>query len=238
MGASITTIPRMSKKSKTRKEQYRRKNCVSKAYKESNRQGVKVNEFDVSVSAEKGPVSGTASTTVGGWGYESEEGFGNRSSQCDANRDSYSQSNENYLHQSEVIAIGALPYDNRDIWIKQTKVSPSPVDFRLESITDLFTTINLKDIPLDPNDEDGEKLDANLLKTYHQDTMENYCDIMLGAPCPVVKGCHIWNDCDIDEICVDENSERGFFCRKCQCQENEICELNKSLKQFKCVRKG
>ena len=93
---------------------------MSNAYRESKNSGVRVNEFDVSVSAEKGPVSGSASTTVGGWGFGSEDGFGNRSRQCDENGDSFSQSNQNSLRQSEVIAVGALPFNDRDTWIRET----------------------------------------------------------------------------------------------------------------------
>ena len=216
LGASITTITRMSKKSNSQEERNRKKKCVSNAYRESTGSGVRVNEFDVSVSAGKGPVSGSVSSTVGGWGYGSEDGFGKRSSQCDENGYSFSQSNHNYLRQSEVIAIGTLPYKDKETWIKETQVNPSPADFRLASIVDLLTPENLKDIPLDPDNEEGEKLDADLLQKYHKDTMGMYCDLMLGEPCPTVKGCHIWNDCNVGDICEDDNSEKGFTCKKCK----------------------
>ena len=229
LGASITTITRMSHKSKSQEEQNERKNCVSDAFTNSKGSGVETGEIDIEVSGGKGPGSGSAKTKIGGWGGGFEERFGNRSQKCDKNRNSNLQSNQNLLSQSEVLAWGAKPFSDRDTWIRETSKQPSPVDFRLASIANLMNTNNLKDIP-------GEKLDANLLKNYIQDTMENYCDIMLGAPCPVAKGCHIWNDCDIDEICVDDgSSERGFFCRRCQCQESELCQKDKSLKQFNCV---
>ena len=178
MGASITTITRMSKKSKSQEEQNRKKKCVSNAYREAKGRGVSVNEFDLSLSAGEGPVSGSVSTTVGGWGYGSEDGFGNRSRQCDENSASFFQSNQISLRQSEVVAVGALPFNDRDTWIKKRKVSPFPADFRLAPIANLLTINNLKDIPLDPNDEEGEKLDTDLLKNFFQDTMEKYCDIM------------------------------------------------------------
>ena len=174
----MTTISRMSRQSTSLEEQNRKRNCVSKAYKESNSEGVKVPELEVSGSVESGPASVSASTTVLGWGYSSDDGFGNRSRQCDENSASFFQSNQISLRQSEVIAVGALPFNDRDTWIKETKVSPFPEDFRLAQIANLLTINNLKDIPLDPNDEEGEKLDADLLKKFFQDTMEKYCDIM------------------------------------------------------------
>ena len=220
MGASITTITRMSGKSSSQEERNRKKNCVSNAYRESNGQGVRVNNFDVTISAEKkkgsGSMSGSVSTTVGGWGYGSEDGFGNKSRQCDENGASFSQSNENSLRQSEVIAVGALPFNDRDTWVKETKVSPSPADFRLASILDLLTPENLRDIPLYPDNEEGEKLDAKLLQKYFKETLGMYCDFILGEPCPAVKGCHIWNDCNVEDICEDDNSEKGFRCKKCK----------------------
>jgi len=214
LGASITTITRMSRRSYSLEEQNKRKNCVSTAYKESNSAEVRVNEFDVEGSVEKGPVSGSVSTTVGGWNSGSEDGFGDRSRQCDENSNSFSQSFQNSLRQSEVISLGALPFNDRDFWIRETQVNPSPADFRLVPIASLMKQNNLQDIPLDPNDEEGEKLDADLLRTYYQDTMDEYCDIMLGKPCPVVKSCHIWNDCNVGEKCEDDNSEKGFKCKK------------------------
>ena len=226
LGSSITTITRMSRKSNSLEEQNRKMNCVSNAYKEANSEGVEVNEFDVSGLVESGPVSsGNVSTTVGGLGHGSEDGFGNRSRQCDENSASFFQSNQISLRQSEVIAVGALPFNDRDTWIKKRKVSPFPADFRLAPIANLLTINNLKDIPLDPNDEEGEKLDADLLKNFFQDTMEEYCDIMLGEPCPAVKGCHIWNDCNVWDTCEDDNSEKGFTCKRGNQKNQIICKL-------------
>jgi len=234
----------MSRNSSSLEEQNRRKNCVSNAYKEASSSGVKAPELDVTGSVESGSGGSlSASTTIGGWGYGSEEGFGSRSRKCDENDASFSQSNQNSLRQSEVIALGALPFNDRDTWVKETKVSPSPADFRLKSIGEILTSENLRNIPLDPNNEEGEKLDADLLKNFFQDTMEKYCDIMLGEPCPAVKGCHIWNDCNVGDICIDDNSEKGFVCipvKSCRisndCNHFEACvEDDNSEKGFFCT---
>ena len=171
-----------------------------------------------------------------GWAYESDDNFGIKSDQCDQS-------------QSEVFSRGALPSADRNSWIKETKVNPSPVDFRLASITDLFSTHNLEDIPLDPNDEEGEKLNADLLRAFHEDNMEQYCSLMLGQSCQTARGCHIWNDCDVEQICVDDDSMEGFTCKTKDRgihlnipfswrEENEICELDKSQTHFNCFPRG
>ena len=82
----------------------------------------------------------------------------------------------------------------------------------LSPIKDLFKAYFLNHIPLDENKPIGEKLDANLLSSFFNVTMDNYCDIILGAPCPVPRSCSIWNDCSADQKCVDDDSETGFHC--------------------------
>ena len=77
--------------------------------------GVKVREVDLSLELEKGPIKGSASTTVGGWGVDSNEGFAEMSRRCDKNADSFFQSVGNRIEQSEVISIGALPFTSRGI---------------------------------------------------------------------------------------------------------------------------
>ena len=211
MGASLTTVTRMSKKSKSKANQDRRIKCVSTAYKEEL-------------------------LSNSGWLFESEKNFETRSNQCDES-------------QSEVLSIGPLPSTDQDLWIKETKLNPSPVDFRLASMTDLFSTNNLEDIPLDPDDEEGEKLDADLLTAFHEGKIEQYCDLMLGAPCQPTKGCHVWNDCDVEERCVDDDSEKGFACKRKEREihldipvswreDNEICDLDEDLNRFNCIPQG
>ena len=211
MGASITTITKMSKRSKSKANQDRRKECVSAAYKEEI-------------------------LSNSGWVFESEKNFETKSNNCDES-------------QSEVLSVGPLPSADQDLWIKETKLNPSPVDFRLASITDLFTTTNLGDIPLDPDHEEGEKLDADLLRAFHEDKMDQYCSLMLGKPCPITKGCHIWNDCDVEEICVNSDSKKGFTCKRKDRdihldiptswrEENEICDLDEDENRFNCIPKG
>ena len=80
--------------------------------------------------------------------------------------------------------------------------------------------------------------------------MDKYCDIMLGEPCPAVKACHIWNDCDLEQICVDDDdSKEGFTCKTKDRgihlnipiswrEENEICELDTTENHFNCIPKG
>ena len=115
-----------------------------------------------------------------------------------------------------------------DNWIKETKSSPFPAEFKLASIVELFTERNLNHIPLDPDDPTGEMVNATLLKELHQQTFDTYCDLVLGEPCPVEKSCHIWNDCKTEETCIEDRSEKGFTCLKgCKywndCKPEEQC---------------
>ena len=90
LGASMKTVTRISRKSRSQKEQSQRQECVASAYEEGKSKGVKVNEFDISV--EKGPAK--IGTTLGGWGVGSENAFANASTQCDVNSKSKSFFNE------------------------------------------------------------------------------------------------------------------------------------------------
>ena len=97
------------------------------------------------------------------------------------------------------------------------KESPSPAKLTLSPITNLFKESFLNHIPLKSSKPDGEKLDANLLKSFYSITLDTYCDIVLGAPCPVPRSCSVWNDCTPDQKCVDDDSEDGFHCENQDC---------------------
>ena len=57
-------------------------------------------------------------------------------------------------------------------------------------------------IPLDPEYE-GEQINIDLVKMFHEDNIRKYCEIRFGKPC-------LLNDCDGQEICIEDNSKRGF----------------------------
>ena len=164
MGASMTTISRMSSKSKTVEERSKRMECVSKAFEYANHQGVHLQEFDLSAGVGVGPASVGVSTRVGGWGKESSKAFGDASSRCDENSDSKSALSSIGVEQSEIVSVGVLPYTDKEKWIDAIKEAPSSAKFTLTDITNLLTPLNLNHIPLDPDNPDGEMLDAELLR--------------------------------------------------------------------------
>ena len=213
LGASMTTITRMSSRSASQADESKRKDCVSKAYSEGTSKGVKVNEFDVSISAGKGPVSGTVGTKLGGWGAGSSDAYRSASSKCDSNDGASSAFASSGVEQSEIISVGVTPYTTKEQWEEAVGKTPSSMKFVLTDITNLFTPNNINHIPLDEFDPDGEKLDAALLKSFLQLSVDRYCNIVLGKPCPVPKSCSIWNDCSPGQRCVDDASTDGFHCK-------------------------
>ena len=216
LGASMTTITRMSSRSASQAESNRRKECVSKAYSEGNSQGVDVNEVDVSgsVSGGNGKVSGSlsASTTVGGWNVGSENAYKNASSRCDGNAEAGSAFASIGVEQTEIISVGVSPYTVKEKWVQAIRKAPSSMKFVLTNITNLLTENNINHIPLDQFDPDGEKLDAALLKRFLLLSIDRYCEITLRKHCPVPKSCSIWNNCLAGQRCVDDSSESGFHC--------------------------
>ena len=153
---------------------------------------------------------------------------------------------------------------------------PSLADVWLAPITDLLSTNTFKDITIEPNNEErgrlneyqsrrpnnlktrpvdsdqdneeGEKLKRNR-RAFHELRLEQDCDPMLGEPCLETTGCQKWNDCDAEEICIDDDSTRGFTCKRKDRgvhldipiswrKENEICELDESQAHFNCIPKG
>ena len=229
----MTTITRISTRSASQAESNRRKECVSNAYSEGNYKGIDVNEIDVSgtasasasasgsvdkfiVSGEvSGSVSGSvsASTTIGGWNIGSENAYKRASSKCDTNDDAGSAFASSGVEQSEIISIGVSPYTAKEQWVQAIRKAPSSMKFVLTEITTLLTGKNINHIPLYESDPDGEKLHAAKLKRFLKLTMERYCNITLGYPCPAPKSCFIWNNCSVGQRCVDDSSaEAGFHC--------------------------
>ena len=217
LGASMTTITRISTRSASQAESNRRKECVSNAYSEGTSHGVDVNEVDVSasVSGGNGPVSGSvsASTTVGGWGVGSENAYKKASSKCDSNADASSAFASIGVEQTEIISVGVSPYTAKEQWVQAIRKAPSSMKFVLTNITNLLTQNNVNHIPLDEFNPDGEKLNAPKIRRFLKLTVERYCNITLGYPCPAPKSCFIWNNCSVGQRCVDDSSaEAGFHC--------------------------
>ena len=169
-----------------------------------------------------------------------------------------------------------MGYSVGELTKKRTSISyqwapvPSLADVLLTPITELLSTNNLKDIqiypvneeeeeklnnlnkiPIYPDNEEGNKISSNLInrRASHETKIEQGCDLMHGEPCLETTGCHLWNDCDAEEICVDDDSKRGFTCKRKDRgihldipvswrEENEICELDESQAHFNCIPKG
>ena len=218
LGASMTTITRISSRSASQAESNRRKECVSNAYSEGTSHGVDVNEVDVSasVSGRNGKLSGglSASTTIGGWNIGSENAYKQASSNCDSNAEAGSAFASIGVEQTEIISVGVSPYTAKEQWVQAIRKAPSSMKFVLTNITNLLTQNNVNHIPLDEFDPDGEKLDAAKLKWFLKSTVERYCNITLGYPCSrsPPKSCSFWNDCPPGFRCVDDSSESGFHC--------------------------
>ena len=188
----MSTISRMSSKSINEAERSRRKECISRSFQESKSKGAETVEVDVEVSAN---CVGSAGTKIGGWGIGNSKAFSESSSQCENYAGSQSAFASAGVTQTDIVSFGVLPYENKKDWLDAVLKEPSSVNAVLKEIVELFTPHNLNHIPLDPSNPDGEKLDADLLREFHHVSMERYCDIMLGEPCPVAKSCAIWNDC-------------------------------------------
>ena len=80
LGASMSTISRMSSKSINEAERSRRKECISRSFQESKSKGAETVEVDVEVSAN---CVGSAGTKIGGWGIGNSKAFSESSSQCE-----------------------------------------------------------------------------------------------------------------------------------------------------------
>ena len=106
LGASMTTITRMSSRSTSEAESNRRKECVSNAYSEGTSKGVEFNEFEVEVQGGKPGMSGSIGTTVGGWGAGSSNAYKTASSQCDTNAEADSAFASSGVEQTEIISVG------------------------------------------------------------------------------------------------------------------------------------
>ena len=213
LGASMTTITRMSSRSTSEAESNRRKECVSNAYSEGTSKGVEFNEFEVEVQGGKPGMSGSVGTTVGGWGAGSSNAYKTASSQCDTNAEADSAFASSGVEQTEIISVGVSPYTAKEKWVEAIRKAPSSMKFVLTDITKLLTRNNINHIPLDELDPDGKKLDAASIKRFLRFTIERYCNITLKEPCPPPESCSIWNNCTVGQRCVDDSSaENGFHC--------------------------
>ena len=213
MGASITTISQAYSRSRSASMEAARKECVSSSYSRGTNMGVRTSEFDVEAGVNYKGAEAKASSTIPSFGGGSGDGFSESASSCFGFGTSESASLGQSESRSKIISIGALPYANKDEWLNAVKENPSPSKFELTPIYSLLTHENLKDILLDPENPDSEKLDGPKLKEYLiMGVYRRYCEVMLGRACEGMQGCAWFNDCKPEEECVEDDSEKGFRC--------------------------
>ena len=217
MGASITTISQAFSRSRSASMEAARKKCVSESYSEGTNMGIRSQEMDISGKLTAGAEGLGAEVGMGyttpSFGGGSGDGFSRSSSKCFGEGKSESASAFASQSKSKIISIGALPYANKDDWLNAVKENPAPSKFELTPIYSLLTHENLKDIPLDPENPDSERLNGPNLKEYLIFGLyKRYCEVMLGRACEGMQGCSWFNDCKPEEECVEDDSEKGFRC--------------------------
>ena len=226
LGATLITEATFSSQAVDEEERKKNKACFEKAFLETR--GRSFEAPDVTVGVEIGPVTG--STTVGGWKNNAEGYFRNRTQEC---LQSYDQSGirvETSLKKTSWHTIGALPNPNEYKWAADAKNSPSVVKRELEDITELFKPEWIGDILLDENDPAAGFLDARVISDFVKSGLYNYCQLMLGKSCKVVKGCGISGICNPGETCeIDISEKRGFKCLPRLAANGEEC-INKCEK--------
>ena len=129
----MVTETKFASASSSAADRRERQRCVKEAYSKGLSSGVDVREVDVGVEV---PVKGakvSASTTTGGWGYNSGETFLNASQKCGGSQQDLSIFDSNQFKQTVITSIGSPPLSNRDEWYKQVK------DLRIKDSFQLFT---------------------------------------------------------------------------------------------------
>ena len=104
-----------------------------------------------------------------------------------------------------MVSKGANPNRDAYAWAENVKDNPVVIGFKLRPISDLFTVSKLE----------GINVDLAALKKFFDDSLLNYCEIVLGGPCPQVHGCNVQNTCGDNQLCI--NGAEGY-----RCVENEV----------------
>jgi len=240
LGATLITETRIAESSTSAAQRQERRNCINRAFSVGTNTGVSHREVDVSYKVQgpevsvnvpvpvpvggvpvpvPGPVTGTvkgpevgAATTVGGWGAGSGAKYRREASRCGGNHtDSFFSARRNF-QRSTIKSVGSLPLADTDEWARNTKESPSVIRFNLQSISNLIYDF-AGDVTVDDDNPNAGNLDADRMYTYLEQATNNYCETVLGEPCPAVKGCAYENLCPPNKICVDDDSAAlGFVC--------------------------
>ena len=142
-----------------------------------------------------------------------------RCSDKSANSEYFSK---NGLSKTEIYSIGSSPKEDLASWSEDDSFIPVPISYSLEPIDKLMWQPvwefirpkgNIGDIPLKPNEPNGEKLNGTLIQRFFKEKLEQYCTVVLGEEtCPIIdeKGCGINSICP--KTCIDADNEFGFRC--------------------------
>lgn len=187
LGASMITETKFSSASSSLADRRKRQQCVNEAFNKGLSKGVDVNEIETNLDVPAGPANVGAKTTTGGWNHNSESTFRNASQKCVGSQQDLSFFNSNQFKQTVITSVGSPPFSNRDKWLEKVKEAPAAVRFKLKNIKDIFRPDWINMIPLDESNPAAGNLDADLLFDYFEENFLNYCEIMLGRPCPNEK---------------------------------------------------
>ena len=137
------------------------------------------------------------------------------------------------MNDALIYSVGSLPAENIDDWIGKDFM-PVPIAFKIKPMYQIFKpkwedwsehsnsgTSNIGDIPVDPNNPDGKKLNGTQIQAFFLKKQLHYCKIMMGwEDCSLYEmtGCGIASECPENTRCEsDENSPDGQVCVKCGC---------------------
>ena len=141
---------------------------------------------------------------MGNWGVGRASGEGYSDEECESFDDMAANGETTGYSATSITTFGAYPDADYEQWAKSAGDDPSVITFSLAPLTDLMTSHNF------PNVED-----IDIIKQFLADGVNDYCNTMLGEPCPVKEGCGLTYFCGSGYSCVDDpNAEEKHVCKR------------------------
>ena len=147
---------------------------------------------------------------------------------CGGDGDDNSYFSSNTMKDALIYSVGSLPTQNIADWVNNDFV-PVPIGFKLKTLDQIFKPkwedwnqhSNADDIPVDPDNPDGEKLNGTRIKAFFFNKQLHYCKIILGwEDCSLYEftGCGLSSECPENTRCeTDESKPDGQVCVNCGC---------------------
>jgi len=228
MGAKFWIETRFASQSSSQSTSQARMECIHDSFKNGHSAGFESPQINAVEAKGVRIETDFQAVNIG-----SDSGNQSTTNRCSGNSGNDNYFDNNSIRSTVVHSIGSKSFNDLENWINN-EFFPVPIEYQIAPMNKILKPFweaftpggNLGDIPMNPNEPSGEKLDSTKINDFFLEKVQQYCRIILGGDCPSydVTGCGIAGYCKQNQVCQNvptTTSKVGFVCIDRDSQKEE-----------------